>query len=322
MTPEPTDSSVSADAANIASEIFGPSETPPTDSGASATSTSQVASTATPTTAAVAVAAQTGMSEEQYNAMPKAWRKEMEADWNGMPIAARRYVHDRETQVERGFSQARPAITAWNAVQKALEPVLASNPGLDAGALVNGLIRNHMVMASASSTEKAEYAREVLRHYGVDVGTLQAAANTVQQTSADDFTPKQLEKLRSLLGPLAGTVQSLAGQSQAQQQQTNQKAVDAFFSDPQNQFAEEAGPDMLQLIQQRKAGDLTEAYELACLRNPTIKARYLAALGQVVPPAGSKPPIVNAKSSTVAASPGKAISIDDTLNAIASKHYK
>lgn len=263
-----------------------------------------------------------GVTQAAWDAMPKSWKREMEANWKGLDPAVRQYIYEREDQTYRGISNYRKGHESWSKAVKPFEALLQQNPDVDPVNLVQNLGQMHLVMATGTPQQKQAVLKSMMQHYGV---TMEEAKQLSQvppgqpqptgqpQQPGQPFSPEQMQFLQQVLSPVLN-------QTQAQQRERAQGEVDAFFSDPKNDFAEEVGQDMLDLIQSGRATTLADAYELAIFRSPEVKAKYIAKLqAQTTTQGNPNPPTV--KSSSVPAGPGKAATMDDTFKAVLAKHY-
>jgi hypothetical protein len=272
-----------------------------------------------PTTAAGAAAAAGGATLAQWEALPKAWKREMEAEWAGLPPSVKQYAHEREQQVLRGIQQYSQGHDKWTRLTQPFADRLGAEDPVTG---FQQLAHNHFLLTQAPMEQRVALARDLLQHYGISPELLGGAPAGQQAASGQPggaFSPEQLAYLQQALTPLASQLQQTTSHLQAQRVAEQESVVDAFFSNPQNQFAEAVGPDMLAILQQGKASSLAEAYELAVLRNPEIKAKYIASL------AGAKPPAVgnltNVKSSPTPVLPHQPATIDESIAAVVKKHY-
>jgi hypothetical protein len=286
------------------------------------------AAVSTPTPAAEGAAAQAGMTEDQYAALPKSWRKEMEADWKTASPAIRKYAHEREQQVTEGITRYRNDATSWSKVITPFQTILAEYPDVNPAEILSTLASNHLAMVRASPTERAQHAMALARGYGVELtakeaAQVAAAGEATAQASQDGFTPAQIEQLNRMLSPVLAPIAKNTEFVNKQLSDAATREVDAFFSDAKNEFVNEVANDILQLMQTGKVESLAEAYELAVMRNPEVKAKYLTKLATLAAPAPTTAvKLPNVKSSATPARKGeKPATMDETMNAVIAKHY-
>ena len=259
------------------------------------------------------------MTVAEWKSLPKAWKAELAADWESLSPKVQEYIHNREGQVTDGIRRYAQSARAWNDAIEPLAPVLQQNPNVNPVELYRSLAANHLALVQAAPEARREMFLQMAQHYGVDFAQA-AAGQPGQQAASGDFTPQQLRRLQQMLSPILSPVQEIIKSQQAATLTEMNKAVDAFFSDPQNEFADKVSEQMIEIFKSGQAKDLKTAYELACLRNPDVKPAYLKkqfdAANQT-----RLPTVQNVKSSTSSVSPGKPASIDDTFKTVLAKHF-
>lgn len=275
------------------------------------------------TEAAEGAAADAGLTADQYAAMPKAWRKEMEAEWKTASPGVRKYVYEREQQVTEGISRYRAGSESWNKVMTPFQSILSEYPDVNPAEILSTLAANHLAMVRATPAERAQHAMALARGYGVELTAKEAAqAAAAGEVAADDFTPGQLARLQQMLGPVLAPIAKTTEFMNKQLAASAESQVDAFFSDTKNEYVNEVADDILQLMQTGKVESLAEAYEMAVMRNPAVKAKYLAKLAAATTPVPSKAETLpNVKSSSTPPRGAKPGTMDDTMQAVLAKHY-
>lgn len=324
----------------FAADLFPSNNEPPEPSGKPAEAVSSPADTppsggspsADTTPAASAAAANAGMSQETYDALPKAWRKEMEAEWKGMSVGARKYVYEREKQAQDGISFYKPGAENWGRVVDPFKDVIAQYPDANLPEILSTLANNHLMMLRSTPEQRREHAIALARGYGVDLtpqqaqAAVNAGAAVADQAGVppqpDGFSPAQIKILERTFGPLLQTVQHTSQFVNKQLSDAAQVEVDKFFSDKNNEFVNEVAEDILSLIKNNQARNLLEAYEIAVMRNPEVKAKYLTALAKKsTPPPSTASNLPNVKSSATPISQSKPLTIDQTVDSVIRKHY-
>lgn len=219
--------------------------------------------------------------------LPKSWKKDMEPHWTKLDPAVHEYVYNREADVMRGLQMYQEGYNQWTETLKPFSEVLKQHPGVNPVSLIQQLVHNHLAITFGNPEQKKALAQNLLKAYGIDLGTPGTPAAEV---------PPEIQAIRADLQRLQNENQLLKTGLQnfqsAQQQagvQTELQKVNAFFSDPKNEFAEEVGDNILHLIKTGAAVDLPSAYDLACLMNPAVRAKVLAKQ-QVTPASGTQQP--------------------------------
>lgn len=262
------------------------------------------------------------MTVEAWKAMPKSWKKEMQAEWDTAGDGVRKYVHEREQQAFRGIQMYAKGHEAWNKLTEPYQELLSQNPDINPMELMSALAHNHFILARGTPEQKRGLYKAMAQHYGITPEEARQAANGDPNPASANgpFTPEQMAALQQILGPVVQPVQQMQQRDRAAKIAEAESSVDAFFSDPQNEFAEDVGQDMLEVLKKGQAGNLQEAYEIAIMRNPEVKAKYLAKLAAAAGKTPAAPPL-NVQSSTTPATPPTPGTMDETIRAITKKHY-
>lgn len=247
-----------------------------------------------------------------FEAMPKAWKKEMEAHWSKLDPEVRKYVNSREADVSRGIQMYQQGHSSWNRLLTPYQKIFETYPNLDPVQLLQGVMDQHLRLAQGTPEQKRAVAAQMLKSYGLDFPTEEqpAPANNAE-----------LEALKQRLGQVEGMWEAAQRAAQQNSYKKSLDEVNTFSADPKNSFYDEVSEDMFVLLKKGAANTLPEAYELACLRNPTIRAKLQqpAAAPAV---AGAKPAasFPNINGNTVAPRTKK-MSMDETIGSVIAKHY-
>lgn len=252
-----------------------------------------------------------------WDTVPRSWKQEYAPLWQKTDAEVRRIIHQREQDVEKGIRTYADGHGRYTKLRQVFEPVLQQNPELDLDGVYSTLAQNHLALVQADPETRRDLFMQMAQHYGIDFAN--AAADGAGQPG-EGLTPAQKRELQKMIEPLQGFVQTELQVRQKQTQAEMRKSVDSFFSDPKNKYVNEVGPVMAKIIESGQTSDLGEAYELAILRNPEIRAKYLADMAGSSAPAPQAGGIGNVKSSAAPASPGKPSSIDETMDAVLAKH--
>jgi hypothetical protein len=249
--------------------------------------------------------------------LPKAWKKDMASHWEKLPPEVHEYVYAREADVMRGIQQYQANAQQWNAVIQPFAQVFQQNPGVQPVQLMQNLMNAHMTLLSAPPEQKRAFAQKMLQDYGINLAPGEAgAANPLES---------ELHALRQELYSLKSGFTDTQRKAYEAAVADQRKQVDAFFSDPKNEFAEELQADILRLLQTGAATDLPTAYEQAQWLNPAVRAKLLAkqqvekAAGQQMPAQGKKFP--NIESDPNARPSGRRVkTMDETIDGIVAKY--
>ena len=244
---------------------------------------------------------------------PAAWKKEMEAQWDALPPDVQTYLDSREQDVYRGISMYRQGHEAWNKVLSPYQQILSQHPDLDPATVLSNMLQNHFALASGTPEQKRAVAERLFREYNLN--PQEFIGSSPVPSGPDPTLVKRLDSVEQVIG--AFRQKELAEHT---------KSVEAFFSDPKNEFAKDLGPDILNLIQSGQAPSLAEAYEKAMWLNPTIRAKVLdkelASRKAKEAAALTATKRVNGIEGNPNVKPhtGKPKTINDTIDAIAAKY--
>lgn len=258
---------------------------------------------------------------QEWDNLPKSWTKDLEGEWKLAPEKVRQFVHRREQDVDKGIRTYADGAGRWNKLHGVFADVAKEHPDLDVQGLYEGLARNHLALVQTPPEQRKELFLRIAQHYGVDFANA-AAAGPNDGSGGDSLTAAQRKELEKLVSPIMDQVKAFSQHLTAQQTQELSKKVDAFFSDPKNEFVNEVGTDMVQIVKSGITKDLGEAYELAVLRNASVKPKYLASLAaKAGGNQGTGTGGLNIKSTGAPASSGQPKTIDETMAAVVEKHY-
>jgi len=307
-------------AGDIASELFG-DNSDNTLREASTEVTPPVQDAADPNPAAAPVSAADGPAPgtAAFDAMPKAWRKEMEAHWAKLPSEVRQYVHTREGDVSRGIQMYQQGHSQWNRLLQPYQAIFQNYPNLDPVALLQGVMSQHLQLAQGTPEQKRAVMVQLLKSYGLELPSGDAS----QEISASTEDPR-IAELQSRLERQEALW--TAAQSAAQQQaySSSLQTVESFSKDPKNKYWDELVDDIHDLLRRNVVSNLPDAYETACQRNPAVRAKIIdeavksQTKAQVAPTPAAKFPNINGNAS---ASRAKKMSLDETIDSVVSKHY-
>ena len=288
-------------AAMESSEGDAPSEAPAetaapeapsiTDQGAS----SQAAAAPAPETPAAA-----------WANMPKSWRKEMGEYWGKQDPRVQQYIHEREEQALRGIGQYKSVADQWNNTLKPFEGYIKQY-NLNPHEVVTNLAAAHAILRFGSPEQKAQVAALLDRDYGL--------RQYYQQEGQVQAPPMERE-----LQPLRAQLAAIQAKEQQRELASATSEVERFLNDPANEFAVEAAPRMIELIDSGRATNMREAYDIATRTDPVlfekiIEKRLAAAARPTVKPPVNVRPTASAKAPTASARG----SIEDTMRATLSQ---
>lgn len=207
-------------------------------------------------------------------AMPKAWKKEVEAQWAKLDPAAQDYILQREAEVEAGFKANSSAVKYATEVYKRMDThksLFATQGITNHVAFLENMIQSHVVLSSMPDDKRYPYMASILKTYGLDPAKVAEAfaAGPVQhqETQAERENRLRIEKLEGAhKNEQEHRIGALKAQAAAE--------VEAFASDPAHSYFRELEPQIALLLADPSI-TLEKAYEMAVYANPVTRAKEL-----------------------------------------------
>jgi hypothetical protein len=211
--------------------------------------------------------------------VPDTWRPEAQAKWATVDPVVRAEIAKREQDVARFVGEATPAINIAKAVTKTFEPYLPmlQRYGIDPIVHISRLLEGHTLLLFGDPQTKAQMARNLIQSAGIDIQALASDPNSTAQANN-----QQLGYIRALEERLARMETGVTGVTSTIQEAREaelSQGITAFASDTENHpfFWEVANTGEIKaLIDSGAARTLSDAYELAVLKNPVTRAKQLA----------------------------------------------
>jgi hypothetical protein len=252
----------------------------------------------------------------EAKALPKSWKREMEAHWAKLPAEVHDYVYAREADVMRGLQQYAQGYKQWEAATKPFAEVFQRSPNLNPVNAFHALMQAHLQLSQGSPEQKRQHFQKLAADYGVQLGV------PVGDTGSNPLQG-ELSRLQEELHALKSHFTESQRRTYEAAVSDQRKAVDAFFADSKNEFAEEVQADILRLIQTGAVADLPTAYEQACWLNPSVRAKMLAKQQAQSAPdtnsAAKKFPNIESDPNAKPARQRK-MTMEDTINGIVAKY--
>jgi len=203
-------------------------------------------------------------AEATIKQAPASWSKEQHDNWSKIPKEAQEYVELREKQMLDGIEQYKQGYQQAVEMQRIIEPFRGSlqKHGVSETQAIQNLFGHHIALTEGS-TESRQAAFVAL---GQNLGLIPQEG----QTQADPRT----QELQQRLERIERQEQQRIQQAQQQSYSKIEQEVNAFASDPKNEYFDEVADDVVMLL---KSGiDLQSAYEKAVWANPITRAKELA----------------------------------------------
>lgn len=196
---------------------------------------------------------------------PVSWSAAAKAEFSKLPLAVQEAVAKREMEVSQGFKQYGEKVKAYEAIDKVLEPL---RPALQqAGLTADQYISRLRAAEQTLETNPVEGIKWLAKSYGVDLAQL---------GQPQDEAPPEIASLRREVSELRQWREQSVQSTQMALENELKSSIDAFKSDPKNEFFEQVRPVMGQLVASGQAKDIPDAYEKAVWMVPEVRQIMLA----------------------------------------------
>lgn len=207
---------------------------------------------------------------DEYLDAPKSYKKEYAETFKTLSPEWRKYLHERESDVEKGFSRLNNQLGSY----KFLNDAFTQRQQRLSGYGINkqqDWIEQLIKVEDALENDPAATIKALAEAYGTDTAGTAPADN-----------PQYLGKIKQLEQNIS-SLQQYVNQSQQQQAQ---KAFESFIGAKdengasRHPYFEEVREGMSALLSQGGAKDLEEAYEKAVWLNPEVREKVIAQRAQ------------------------------------------
>lgn len=212
---------------------------------------------------------------------PVGWKPDTREKWGDLPENVKTQIAEREREVAVIMQDTADARKVSGAFMKTITPFKQAIDQMgyaDPFTAVRDIMGAAAGMSQGSPTDRAVAAAKVLKSFGISVSELDNALVNVGHTASQsqDSTSQLEALLDKRLAPVQQLLsqQNTAQQSQQHHQQTQASTeVSTFMA--QAEFANDVRNDMADLLdlaaKQNRNMSLQEAYDKACLINPSIQ---------------------------------------------------
>jgi hypothetical protein len=201
---------------------------------------------------------------DEWMDAPKSYTKEYQDTFKTLSPDWRKYLIEREKQVERGFSEKNNRIesykwadNAFNSRQERMAK-LGFNKAQD-------YIEHMTAIDDALELNPAETIKALANAYGVNFG---------ETTNSDTEVQRQIANIQQEMRSYKDFVK-------AQQQQQANSEFNAFINakdeagNPKHPYFEEVRADMQEILRQEKAANFEDAYEQAIYANKVVRQKII-----------------------------------------------
>lgn len=205
---------------------------------------------------------------------PVSWKPAVREKWSTLPPDVQAEISRRETEIQRGLSQAANARKFTEEFFRVVNPyeTLIRAQNSTPLAAVSNLMNTAARLSLGTPAQKAQVIAEIIQNYAVDIQTLDSV---LAGQAVPDEGAKISQLIQQQLAPVQQFMQQI-GQARAQRQQRMTAQIDSEIE----QFASEADffedvrldmADILDMAAKRgQEMSLDEAYARAVALNPDI----------------------------------------------------
>ena len=209
------------------------------------------------------VSQETAVIDEWMDA-PKSYTKEYQDTFKTLSPEWRKYLIEREKQVERGFSEKNNRIDAYKWADNAFNSRQERMAKLGFQK-AQDYIEHMAAIDDALELNPAETIKALANAYGVNFG---------ETTNSDTEVQRQIANIQQEMRSYKDFVK-------AQQQQQANSEFNAFINakdeagNPKHPYFEDVRADMQELLRQEKAANFEDAYEQAIYANKVVRQKII-----------------------------------------------
>lgn len=205
---------------------------------------------------------------------PVDWGPKLRAEFSKLPETVQKAIHDREVAVNNVFQQTaqeRRVAQEFSRITTEFAGLMAAEGVQDPLQGVRGLLMTTAQLAMGNQQMKAAKIAQLIRHYNVDIETLDA-------TLVGEQPKAQQQQPQPISDPRLDYVFNRLQQAERQQQQNlhykANQTIHEFGADPQNEFFDDVRESMADFLevaaQHGQQMSLKQAYDRACAIHPEV----------------------------------------------------
>jgi hypothetical protein len=207
---------------------------------------------------------------------PGSWTPAAREEWAKVPAAVKQEVWKREREASRALTASTEARKLQQDFSQTIQPYLGfiAAEGSTPMKAVDQMMRTAAVLRVGTADQKVQLVAQTIKQFGVNLEALDAALAGVAAPPADPSTLVQ-QQVQQALAPFLNERRAQAQQAQQAVQQQAQSELEAFASDPKNEFYDDVAPLMADIIEVASRNGqqmgLTEAYQRATLLHEPVR---------------------------------------------------
>lgn len=221
-------------------------------------------------------------------AAPVGWNPELKQAFSTLPEPVQRAIHAREVETAKVMEDtvaARKLAEGFVQTVQPYEALMKAEGAQSPMQAVQQLLNTAATLALGSPVAKAQRIAGLIKHYGVDIDTLdKTLAGQMPENPEEDRLQRMLDQK---LQPYQQFMQQVDQMRQTQAQQVVQfaeQSVEEFGADPRNEYYDVVRGKMADFldvaVQNKQPITLEEAYQRACMATPEVVADIQQRYGQ------------------------------------------
>jgi hypothetical protein len=205
---------------------------------------------------------------------PASWSPAAKATFDKLPPEVQQAVAKREQEIDHGLRRKSEEVKRYEPLEQIIAPRRAiwAAQGMDEASAIRTLLAAQDLLEK----DAVQGIQFLAKSYQIDLSRLaQPQGQPYQAQPAPDSHPE--------IAHLKQQLQTLQAQVQTAQTAPLVSQIEAFQNDPANLYFENVRDDMAVLLNNGKASDLKEAYDMACWMRPDIRPFLQTAQAPAVP---------------------------------------
>jgi len=189
----------------------------------------------------------------------------------------------RESEMARYVNEMAPARNIAERFTQTIQPFLGTiqAEGVDPLTAVRNLMQVTQTLRSGTQYEKASTLAQIVRVYGVDIASLDAAlVGQAPPEGSQQRMPDVQQAVQQALAPLYQAAQSRQNQLVQAAEGEARSELEQFAADPANEFFNDLRVEMADIIElgERRGRDISiaDAYKQAAMLHPEVSKVMLA----------------------------------------------
>jgi len=214
---------------------------------------------------------------------PASWSPGAREHWKTVAPAVQQEIARRESEMARYVNEMAPARNIAERFTQTIQPFLGTiqAEGVDPLTAVRNLMQVTQTLRSGTQYEKASTLAQIVRVYGVDIASLDAAlVGQAPPEGSQQRMPDVQQAVQQALAPLYQAAQSRQNQLVQAAEGEARSELEQFAADPANEFFNDLRHEMADIIElgERRGRDISiaDAYKQAAMLHPEVSKVMLA----------------------------------------------